>query len=416
MTLTDQLKSLLRSGDVGAAGAVLEGFGDMVARAQKNPLAPESSALLDQVSYLRGWSTLHRRLHRLVGSGPASAVRPADDLLLVSHPGDHLLRSWVGSAAAITEVMVELHRAEADFAADEASDLCDTWGLPLDRYADQAIELVTEAGSRIGAPVIVVQGQPWLAVAASAAAHRLDLPLWWDLRGDALAVERITEGRLFTAPVPFPPMEASFRAAASTARLVVTDDQVAALRGIPELRDRLLVIGRGRHGTAPTYPSVWAAWRAAKAGEFGAAPRQHFAGDIRAAFAPAAASLRVALIGNVQELPLENTVRDPAEIRSEEIDAVVIDASSPDAWAAAKGRAIQARTYHLPIVALGLPEPGERPFADIIATFGPVPREARTSGHQPQWGFVPCATGAEPRVVLRAAGLPAPASIRRRTR
>lgn len=400
-----QLRDLCRDGDLIAAKALLEASADELLTAQQDPAADGARLVLDHASYLRGWATLQLRLGRIVGSGPAALTRPTPDLLLVSHPGTDVLRHWVGTAARITHLTVEQFRAELDGEADPSADLSDALGLPLDRYADQAIEAITAQAIQLGAPLIVVQGRPWLAVAASAAAHRLGLPLWWDLRGDAVALSQIHDGRPYSAPVPSPPADAAFRAAASTARLVVDGTQVAYLRSHPELRDRLLAISTGPHGTVPTQPSVWAAWRAVQDGQLASAPRRHYVGGLRAASSVPSVP-RIAVLGSFDGFPHSDVVLNPAEIVPEEVDALVIDARTPGLWDEAKERAIQARTAHLPIVAIGLPEPAERPFADIVATIGPIPREARTSGHQPQWGFAAISdnpTGY--RIALRAASL-----------
>lgn len=404
-TFGDQLRQLCREGDVIAAKALLEGSPDALRAAQQDPASTASRLVLDHVSYLRGWTTLQLRLRHIVGSGPAALTRPTPDLLLISHPHSEALRRWVGSAARITELLVNPYRTELNGEPDPTADLSDNLRLPLDRYVDQAIEAITARALSLGAPLLLMQGSPWLAVAASAAAHRLGLPLWWDLRGDALAMAHILEGLPYSVPVPPPHGEAAFRAAASTARLVVDDDQVSMLRTIPELRDRLLVIGTRPHGAAPTFTSEWSAWRAVQEESLSSAPRHHYVGLLGAA-ASVSRSPRIAVIGSFEGFPHDDVVADPAEILPEEVDALVIDVRTPEAWALAKERAIQARTYHLPIVAIGLPAPPERPFADMTATIGPVPREARTSGHQPQWGFTAISdnpTGY--RIALRAAGL-----------
>ena len=140
-------------------------------------------------------------------------------------------------------------------------------------------------------------------------------------------------------------------------------------------------------------------------GQLASAPRRHYVGGLRAASSVPSVP-RIAVLGTFDGFPHSDVVLNPAEIVPEEVDALVIDARTPGLWDEAKERAIQARTAHLPIVAIGLPEPAERPFADIVATIGPIPREARTSGHQPQWGFAAISdnpTGY--RIALRAASL-----------
>lgn len=408
--LATQLESLWKADDWEAATALVE-----ESRANQAQLFSDPDfgpTLRAQISYIRGWITLQGRMAHLVGDDPHPSPTQSRDLLLITQPDSGLAARWAASGQAITEVAIDWHTAESPQPARFSADLVHEWDLPLDRYVDQAVELVTARAIGLGAPIIVTEGPPWLAAVAAASAHRLGLSVWWDLRGKHDLIEMIARGRPATSVHQSPVTDAAFRAAASMSRLVIqAPEEALRLRQMPELTGRLLAIGCDSWlGAVPSFDNVWCCVSSFRAGRLPPVPRSRYIGPLRAT-SRIQSTPRIGTLGPVpHELPGVEWIPEPKSVSPEQLDAIVVRADDPHQWAAAKERILQARLFHVTVIALGLPEAPERPFADIIGVDQPVPRSCRTAGHQPQWGFVVSgrnATGM--RMLLRAAGIEVPA-------
>lgn len=403
--LTARFKALCSAGDWQAAKTLLEA--EEMSTSAPAASATESLALKAQTDLLRGWFALQFNVHRLVGVGQPHFAPASNDILLISNSAESWA-SWSECSSALTHVMIDHHRGEQG-PADADADLLDDPGLPLDGYVDAAIEIITERALRLGAPLLVVDGSPWLALAAATVSSRLALPMWWDLRDRSRLQDLITEGHPHRSPYPQPDAEIAFMAAKSAARLVVkAANDVQRLSRSAELAPRLLVVGEGTYGATPRFSTLWEATDAYARGLVPSVEAAALVGPLRATYS-ISRRLRISTIGSVPTAAHNKfEIRvNPPEVLPEDSDVLIVDAMTPSAWQGARHRVQQARQFGIPVIAVGHPAEADRALADVIATDA-VPPALRAQASQPAWGHV--TFGERPfrmDVMLRAAGLPA---------
>lgn len=402
----DALRAMWDGGAHADARAALEGLKEFTTQA-KGSTSTGAEGILKAQSLINGWGALGRKFPRLVQAGMLSP-EPTDPLLVVHGPGREGRDPWLGSSPDLHQLSVDTPWCIGEPAAADVTDP----GGDLDAYVERIADRIVVEAHANGTRLLVADGPTWLAAAVAVAAARLGASFWWDLRSEPGMRAEIAAGVLYSTADASPMYETAFRVALKAEALIID-------RAQPELVDQPSIAPRLRHVGGGEHPDERSLWRAHRAGQL-RTPEDRGVGLWTSTMSVVAGEPRIAVVGE-QPAGVEHIVavdRDPAEVDPELHDALLVDGSTPEAWAATLPVLRAARRFEVPTIVWGLPATG-RAFADVLAVPGEVPPEA---AHQARPILATVQVGqdgeAAIRLALRASGLsvaPSPIEAPERT-